>query len=60
MNGKQILALLLCLLPTTLGEVVLDKKTMKLALTSGELSDMVYDNDPSSEGYDLLKVFTAG
>ncbi|CAB9524515.1 expressed unknown protein [Seminavis robusta] len=39
-------------------DVVLDKKTMDLTLTSAKLSALVYDANPSSSGYDLLKRFT--
>ena len=41
-------------------DVVLDKKTMKLALTSAELSALAYEIDPPSDGYDMLKYFNDG
>lgn len=41
-------------------DVVLDKKTMKLALTSAQLSALAYEIDPPSEGYDVLKSFNDG
>ena len=41
-------------------DVVLDKKTMKVTLTSAQLSALVYEIDPPSDGYDMLKSFNDG
>lgn len=43
-----------------MADVVLDKKTMKLALTSAELSALAYEINPPSDGYDMLKSFNDG
>jgi hypothetical protein len=43
-----------------MADVVLSEKMVHLAMLSAQLSSLAYDDDPSSDGYDLFEFFDEG
>jgi hypothetical protein len=43
-----------------MADVVLSEKMVHLAMLSAQLSSLAYEEDPSSEGYDLFEFFDEG
>ena len=58
--SQRFLTVSWLLMSAAMADVVLDKKTMKLALTSAELSALAYEINPPIDGYDMLKSFNDG